>query len=421
MQHQNSLLAGLKVLDITTGAAGPFGGRLLADLGADVINVARPSRDPERGDNPLAAPEDYTTFRPMYNMANGSKRGIAIDLKQPEGQALLQELVPEVDVVLENFAPGVIGRLGLDYETARLLNPKIVMCSVSGYGQTGTLAQLPGVDGIGQALSGMAAMIGEAGGPPLFANNTPVDTVAGTHAALAILASIYHRDRTGESQYIEISLVDSIMAMDAVNLPAMAVEKEPVTMPRTGGHKLTASPMGIFKATDGYIVIGAGGEGPNSPWGKLCRLMGREDLITDPEFAANAGRVRNRAELTAIIEAWLQTLASDEAAVQALRNARILSSPVLDPWHAIHSPLAQERAMLREVEWPGRGKVGMVATPYKLSTAELRVARAPILGEHTVEVLREFLEYEDATIRTLIEQGIVTASTEAMAALTPVG
>ena len=227
------LLAGLKVLDITIAVAGPFGSRLLPDLGADVIKVERPAMEAGYGNGPHAG-----VFSPGYNMTNGSKRGVAIDLKQPEGPALLHALVPKVDVILENFAPGVIGRLGLDYETARTLNPKIVMCSLSVI----RADRHPGAPSRCrhhcQAMSGIAAIIGEeTDGPPLLANNTPCDTIAGTHAPLAILAAIYHRDRTGEGQHIDVSIIDAVMSMDPINLPFMAIEKEPAQIPRTGGHR----------------------------------------------------------------------------------------------------------------------------------------------------------------------------------------
>lgn len=397
-----SMLAGVRVLDFSQAVAGPLATRVLASLGADVVKVEIPTGDLVRG---MAVHEGFSA---MFAHSNGGKRGISVDLKSDEGMGIVRALSTVCDVVFENWRPGVAARLGLDYAALSAGRPELIYCSVSGYGQEGPLRSLVGADPAGQAISGMAAMTGEPDSAPYLTTNGIADTSTAVNAALAIVAALYHRSQTGLGQQIDIAMSDVMLFMDATNVPLAAARRGAgPPIPRTGLHHPVVAPYGVFRGTDGYVVIEAWGSGPDSLWGRLCRVMGREELIDDPRFLGIGERRANLDELVPIMEDWLATVPTRQEAVDRLVAAGVVAAPVLTPEEAVAHPLYVERGMVPEGSHPVLGSVPLVRVPYRFSGAEVTTARGPALGEHNDEVLSELLGYDEAVLADLHTRGIL--------------
>ena len=314
-QTHDALLAGIKVLDFTHVLAGPTCTRILADLGAEVIKLeAAPNGDVARG---MFYVKENLSALFLYTCAG--KKSLCLDLKKSQGLQIAKDLVAKFDVVVENFAPGVMKKLGLDYAVLKEINPRIVMASISGFGQSGPWADRTSFDIIGQAMSGVMHMTGEPDGPPQYVGNYIGDPNAGVQAALAICASLFYRDRTGKGQYIDIAQVDSLLYLDLVNIPYYALSNGAFNPKRFGAHHYAVCPLGVFKGKDGYVVLQA----IEHQWPNFAKAIGRKDLITNPNFATNAKRLENREELAKIIEAWLQSFPNNDAALSALAEQRI--------------------------------------------------------------------------------------------------
>lgn len=376
-------LAGVRVIELTSAVAGPFAGRLLADLGADVIKVEPPEGDFIRGINLVGG----HGFSAMFQHSNAGKRAVTLDLKSEDGRVAALALVRASHVVLENFAPGVMARLGLDYDSLTAVNPSVIMCSVSSYGQTGSHASFVGADPVGLAMSGMTYMTGEPDGPPYMANNGIADTSTGSHAVLAILAALYARTRTGEGTHLDIGMCDVMLTMDCCNVPISAAANGTVDMHRYGNHNRAVTPCGVFAAQDGHVLIEAWGEGPRSLWGRLCSVMERPELIEDPRYRTNAARVEGRDEVTRILEDWLASQTRDEA-MSRLNQGRVVAAPVLSPAEVINHAVTRDRRMIQPLDHAGTGTVGVVAAPYKASSWSLSTSLAPERGADTDAVLR---------------------------------
>lgn len=391
-------LLGIKVLDFTHYLAGPTCTRILADLGAEVIKI-----------EPLAGEDGRHVLQvdglgAMFAFACAGKKSVCVDLKAPQGLALATELVPAVDVVVENFAPGTMQRLGLGFERLKELNASIIMASVSGFGQTGPLSRHTSFDIIGQAMSGVMDMTGEPEGPPQYVGNYIGDPNTGIHAALAVCASLFDRSRTGEGQRIDISQVESLLYLDMCNVPKYSLTKGQEEPTRFGAHHFAVSPLGVFKARIGYIVIQA----MEHQFPRLAETMGKAQLSEDPRFADNAARVVNAGLLAQEIETWLQTFNDDDTPLELLTAARIPSAPVLSVGAAFDHPHIRARGMVKEVEHPTFGSMAITNTPFFLSgkTTEVQ-GPAPLLGEHNDEVLGTLLGYPPDKIFNLRAQGIL--------------
>jgi CoA:oxalate CoA-transferase len=396
------LLEGVRVLDFSQAIAGPLATRVLASLGAEVIKVEIPTGDLVRA---MAAHEGFSA---MFAMGNAGKRGVSLDLKSADGMRIVRELAAVSDVVFENWRPGVAARLGLDHETLSKGRPELIYCSVSGYGQEGPLRELVGADPAGQAISGMAAMIGEPDEAPFLTTNGIADTSTAVNAAFAVVAALYHRERTGEGQQIDIAMSDVMLFMDATNVPLAAARAGAgAPIERTGRHHPVVAPYGIFKGVDGYVVIEAWGSGDDSLWGRLCRVMGREDLTDEPRFFGIGERRANLPELIGIIEGWLATVPTRQEAVDQLVAAGVVAAPVLTPEEAVAHPLYASRGMLETVAHPVLGSVPMVRAPYVFSGADVLTERGPALGEHNEAVLRDVLGYGPEAIADLTERGVL--------------
>ncbi len=399
--HPTHVLDGYKVLDFTQFIAGPTVTRMMAQMGADVIKVE------------IAPDGDRTRVLPYYRdhrsgyfiQQNLGKRSLCLEVKNPAALAILKELVAKVDVVVENFAPGVIARMGLDYDTARSLNPRIVMCSVSTFGQQGPLAHLPGYDFIAQAYAGITYMIGEADGPPYFPAAALGDVSTGVHAALAVVAALLHRERTGEGQYLDIALLDAYFHCHHTAIQMYSLSGGAIKPGRTGHHLSYSAPCGMLKGHQRYNIIIAGVE---HQFAQLCDAMERPELASDDRFRTSPRRLKNLPELIRIIEGWLATMPSDEAAMGRLAEYRVPAAPVLSPDEALALPHLRQRGTVATVNDPILGSFDLPGFPLHFSSfPEPAGGGAPMLGQHNEEILTGYLGYSRERVAELESAGIL--------------
>jgi crotonobetainyl-CoA:carnitine CoA-transferase CaiB-like acyl-CoA transferase len=377
-----SALAGVRVLELTQVMAGPFCGQVLADMGADVIKVEPPEGDPTRHALGFTLREGGDTA--AFLAVNRNKRSVALDLKDDGDRERFYALVDGADVVLENHRPGVAERLGVGYETLAERNPRLIYASISGFGQTGPYAQRPGFDLIAQGLSGVMSVTGEPGGEPVKCGIPISDLSSGLFCAVAILSAYVARERTGRGQRIDTSLFEGALALSIWESAELwATGRTP--QPLGSAHRLTA-PYQALRTRDGHITVGANNA---RFWERLCGALGREDLVDDPRFGSNAGRMEHRPELVAELESALAARGTDEW-VQALLDAGVPAGQIHDYREGFQDPHTLAREMMVEVEHPVEGVVKALGIPVKLSDTPGAVRRAaPLLGEHTEEVLRE--------------------------------
>ena len=401
MTRPTHVLDGYKVLDFTQFIAGPTVTRMMAQMGAEVIKV----EIAPAGDRTRTLPLVRDGRSGYFVQQNIGKRSLCLDVRNPAALAILRELAAKVDVVVENFAPGVIGRMGFDYETVRALNPRIVMCSVSTFGQHGPLAHLPGYDFIAQAYSGITYMIGEADGPPFFPAAALGDISTGVHAALAVVAALLHRERTSEGQFLDVALLDAYFhchhtAIEMYSLSGGAIKPE-----RSGHHISYAAPCGMFKGRERYIFIIAG---IDHQFAQLCSAMAEPGLASDDRFRSNADRLKNLPELIRIIEGWLAAMPSDEAAIARLAEFRVPAAPVLSPVEALRLPHLRERGTVATVNDPILGSFDLPGFPLHFSSfPEPAGEGAPMLGQHNEEILAGHLGYSHARVEELERAGIL--------------
>ncbi|WP_411833928.1 CaiB/BaiF CoA transferase family protein [Pseudoxanthomonas mexicana] len=382
-------LAGVRVLDLSRVLAGPWCTQTLADLGADVIKVERPgSGDDTRGWGPPFVGDDGQGDAAYFLCANRNKRSITVDLRHPDGQALVRRLALRCDVVVENFKPGDLARYGLDAASLRAADPRLIHCSITGYGQTGPYADRAGYDFAVQGLGGLMSVTGPADGEPGAApykvGVAVADLFAGQNAVVAILAALRHRDATGQGQAIDIALLDSQIAMLA-NLASQHLVGGEVPRRLGNGHP-SIVPYQVFEASDGPLIVAVGND---RQFARLCELLGCPELARDPRYASNAGRVRGRG---ALVPQLAQRLARRDRAhwLGALQAAGIPCGPVNDIGQALADPQVRARDMVTTLPHPRHPALPLVASPLKLSATPATCRRAPpLLGEHTDEVLRE--------------------------------
>lgn len=372
-------LDGVVVLDFTHVLSGPYCTMVLGDLGADVIKVERPE-----GEEARRSSFRINGFSEQFAVVNRNKRSMALDLRQPENRQAVLDVIPRVDVVVENFRPGVMERLGLDYDSLRELNPGIIYCGISGYGSTGSRAQQGGFDLVAQAVSGLMSVTGEDDGGVVKIGVPLADLSSALYASTLICAALHRRNTTGIGERIDVSLVHSAMSL----LPWEAAEmwsKGSVPAPKGTAHRNRA-PYQAFRSSDGMFILGAGNEGT---WRALCRGLDREDLASDPRFASNADRMAHEEELVAVLQAIFLEHPSQHWIDQLARHG-CPAAPIHDVREAFAADHAQERPMTLLVENPLGGQLPTIGFPYSLREAPPRVRRRPpLLGEHTEEVLQE--------------------------------
>jgi len=397
MRH---VLDGYKVLDFTHIVAGPTCTLMLAEMGAEVIKVEMaPNGDAARG-----GPMMVNGRSGYFVQHNRGKKDMCVDLKHPEALAIMKALIPQVDVMVQNYAPGVIGRLGLGYEVVSKINPRIVMCSISAFGQTGPLAHEPGYDYLGAAYAGVVSMCGEPGGPPYVPMIALGDVSTGAHAMGAICAALLGRARTGRGQHLDISLLDTYFHYHEAGIETHTISKGKIKPTRSGQHSWYAVPAGIFKGRDHYMIIIAA---LDHQFAALCRAMGQSELAEDPRFKVNAARLENLQELIALIEGWLQAT-PEEQVLAAMSEHRVPCAPVLSVEEAVNHPHLRQRGTVRTVHDRILGDFDVPGFALRFSDFPRRLdLEAPTLGEHNEEVLTKYLGYPQSRVRELEQMGVL--------------
>ena len=401
-------LRGLRVLDLSRILAGPTATQLLADLGAEVIKIERPGKgDDTRGWGPpfvLDGSGRETRESAYYLAANRGKHSVAVNIADPRGQEIVRALAARADILVENFKPGDLGRYGLDYATLRIVNPGLIYCSITGFGQTGPNAHRAGYDFLVQGEGGLMSLTGEADGPPTKAGVGIADVLTGMYAAVGILAAVQARHLTGLGQHIDLALMDAQVAM-LIN-QGVAHLTDGQVPPRRGNDHPTIVPYGTFPTSDGSFILAIGND---TQFARFAALAGAPGLATDTRFATNADRVRNRAVLVPLLSAltagrtaaeWLDLCAAET----------IPAGPVNDLAQVFASPQVAARGMRVRMAHPlaGGGHVDLIGNPLQLSETPVHYAKAPpMLGEDTSAVLARVLGLDEHAVQDLADAGVI--------------
>lgn len=373
-------LQGIRVLDLSRVLAGPYCTMVLGDLGADVIKVEPPEGDETRGWGPPFAGGESA----YYLCVNRNKRDIVIDLKMGEGKKILRDLALQSDIFVENFRPGTLEKFDLDYETLHELNPQLIYCSITGFGQTGSMKDKPGYDFMIQALGGLMSITGEPEGEPMKTGVAVVDLFAGQNAIIAILAALQARTLTGKGQHLDISLFDSQLGWLANVASNYLISGQ---LPkRHGNAHPNIVPYQSFEASDGWFAIAVGND---RQFVRLCELLGRPELGLDEKFSTNAGRVQNREELIPILVSIFKTASVSEW-LKKLDKAELPCGPINNFEQVFSMPTVQEREMVVKMNHPTIGELPLVSSPLKMSETPVEYRLSPpLMGEHTKEILKE--------------------------------
>lgn len=385
-------LDNIKVLDLTRVLAGPYATMILGDLGADIIKIEMPvTGDDSRAFGP------YVNNESAYFMSlNRNKRSITINLKSEEGKKVFLEMVKKADVVVENFRPGTMEKLGLGYDCLSQVNPKIIYAASSGFGHTGPYSKRAAYDSVVQAMGGIMSITGEKGGKPVRVGSSIADINSGLFTAIGILAALNNRHVTGKGQKVDVAMLDSLVAILENAVARYVVTGE---APKPGGNRHPSIvPFEPFETSNGEVVVAAGND---VLWAKFCEVLGKEELINDERFATNPLRNENYDELRPLIaEAMVKK--STEEWLEILDKVGVPNGPINTIDKVLQDPQVIAREMIVEVEHPVAGKLKMPGVPIKLSDTPGSVRTpAPILGQHTEEILKELLGYNDEQIQKL--------------------
>ena len=407
MSESDGALAGVRVVDLTRVLAGPYCTQLLGDLGADVIKIERPGAgDDTRKFAPpfLRDAEGRETGESAYfNAANRNKRSVAVDLAKPEGQAVLRRLILGADAVVENFKTGDLARYGLGYDDLKGDNPRLVYCSVTGFGQTGPYAGRPGYDFLIQGMGGVMSITGEPDGEPQKVGVPISDLMAGMFAAVAVCAALRHAALTGEGQHIDIGMLDTTVAWLAnagMNYPHAG------DLGRLGNAHPNIVPYQVFPTADGHIIVAIGND---AQFRRFCDFADCSELAVDERFAANDARVRNRDRLTPLLRAVFEAKPSAYW-LEGLERRKIGCGPINDLAQVFADPQLAARGMVAEVAHSALGgaPAKLIASPLRLSKTPVRYRRhPPLLGEQTESALRELLGLDDGELEALRDAGAI--------------
>jgi len=403
-------LSHIRVLDLSRVLAGPWAGQNLADLGAEVIKVERPgSGDDSRAFGPPWVKDKDgrdTRDSAYYTSANRGKKSITVDISRPEGQKIVREIARISDVLIENYKFGDLARYGLSYEDLEKINPRLVYCSVTGFGQTGPYRERPGYDFMIQGMGGMMSVTGEPddapGGGPQRAGVPVADIITGMYASIAICAALAHRAQSGAGQHLDLALLDSQIALLAYqNTNYFSTGKPPA---RIGNLHPNIVPYQPFRTSDGRVILACGND---NLYRKFCEVAGCPELAADARFASNGKRVENRVELTRLLQA-IFLAKTTRVWVELLDVAGVPNGPINDVAQVFQEPQVKARGVKIELEHPVAGKLPLVASPMRFSGTPLEHRLAPpVLGQHTEEILRGVLKLGEPEIARLRADGVI--------------
>ena len=387
----------LKVVDLTRTLAGPFCTMLLGDMGAEVVKI----EEPEAGDETRQWFPFWNEESTQFLTFNRNKRSLTVNLKEPEGVQIVRQLAAEADVMIESFRAGALDRMGLGYDDIRQRNPGIVYCSISGYGRTGPLAEMPGYDLIIQAYSGLMQLTGDPDGLPLRVGFSLVDLFAGMMAYGSILTALRHRDRTGQGQWVEAALLDGQVA--TLSYHATGYFGTGVEPQRMGSGHPSLVPYQSFQSSDGYFIVGCANQGL---WERLCRALDKPEFLADPRFATNTDRVAHRAECVDLLMDIFRTNTTAHW-VALITAAGVPCGPINRVSEVVSNPQVLARDMIAEIEHPNVPDLKFPNSPLKLTASPAAVRRPPpLLGQHNAEVLAEN-GYTPAQIEELRQRGVI--------------
>ena len=391
-------LEGIKVLDLSRALAGPYCTMMLADMGAEVIKLEMPGR----GDDSRSWGPPFVEGESAYFMSiNRNKKSITLNMKSDKSTEIVHKLIKQSDVLVENFRPGAMERLGLGYEQVKAMNPRIIYCSISGFGQDGPYRMLPGFDQVLQGMGGLMSITGEAGGPPIKVGVAIADISGGMFAANGVLVALYNREKTGKGQMVDVSLLDSQVAWLTYRAGAYFASGE-IPQPMGSGHPVIV-PYQAFKAKDVFVNIAVGND---QLWERFCKAVGLEKVMNDPKFAINAKRVENREEIVKIIGDLIVTKNGEEW-LKILTDAGIPCGPIYTVDKIFADPQVLHREMVKELDHPKAGKIKVTGIPVKLSETPGEVKTTPpVLGQHTQEILSE-LGYSEQDMEKLKEEKVI--------------
>ena len=392
-------LHGIRVLDVTRFYAGPYCPMVLGDLGAEVIKIEEPKAgDGQRVLSPSIGEQGYP-----FLIVNRNKKGITLNLKAERGKEIFKELVKRGDVIIENFAPGVMDKLGLGYDELKKVNAEIIFASVSGFGQKGPYRSRVAYDMIAQAMGGMMSVTGYPNQPPLRVGPSIADFVASLYATVAILAALYYREQTSQGQAIDISMQDCMWAITAIEfLPPYFLSGKPPT--RSGNRQHQCAPYNAYRVKDGYIVIATT---TDAQWQSLLKVMGRDELSKTPQFATPSKRVANVEQVDALVEEWTKTKTEAQLLAE-LAAVRVPCAPILDIDKVANDPHLLAREMVAEIDQPGAGNIKVPGSVFKLSATPGKIKLpAPLLGQHNEEIYCGLLGYSKEEVASLADEGII--------------
>jgi crotonobetainyl-CoA:carnitine CoA-transferase CaiB-like acyl-CoA transferase len=391
-------LDGVRIIDFTRILAGPFGAMFLGDMGAEVIKVEEPGKgDDTRGWPPFV--EGEATY---FLSVNRSKKSLTLNMKAPEGLAILRKLIGKSDVVLENFRPGTMDRLGVGYESLRALNPRLIYCAISGFGESGPEASRPGYDLIVQGESGVMDITGFPDGPPVKVGNSIADLVAGMSAAQGITLALLARERTGRGQKVEIGMLDVMAAL--LTYQAGLYWNGGGRPARRGNQHPSIVPYEVFRAADAYLTLGVAN---NSLWDKACRALDREDLARDPRFDTEAKRVSNRDVLVPLLNDVLSARPAEEWLTR-FDQAGVPAGKIKSVAEVCESPHLKARGMVVKLPHPKAGSITVMGVPVRLhETPGTATAPPPLLGEHTGDILTRLLRIPKTKVDALKASGVI--------------